>query len=281
MRNPLGMWFARAFKDTFSGLIRTAILAVLGFGIAFVVYVERLGWSAAMAEFEIWWISVCGAIGAVAVLFLWNIACAPYRIERDAHEATQRELEQLRQRDQQLSKPSLTLSFDPKVHKLIAENGKRAWLRVGVKNDGMKSVRDVSVKIAEIYGETDEATKELQKYIGLPLCITIDPSDGYRVPREKPQHVMTLHQAETALFDVVQLHVLPGNHHLMHAMYQRSVHAMKIEQGGGPPIEQKPSGVIPPRKYTIVLSAVGDDVEPEKQKFEFSADENSVYFHKV
>ena len=234
-----------------------------------------------MAEFQIWWISAFGSVGAVTILFLWNLACAPYRLERDAHEATQRKSEQLRQQVKQLSKPSLILSFDPKAHKLTGENGKRAWLRVEVTNDSMQSVRDVSVKIAKIYGATKSATKELEKYIGLPLCITIDPSEGYRIPMEKPQHLVTLHQTEAALFDVVQLCALPGNHHLLHAMYQRSFHAKQIEQSGGSPLEQKPSGTIPPGKYTIVLSVVGEGVQPKKEKFEFSADKYSVDFHKV
>lgn len=82
--------------DTFSGLVKPAVLGGLGFALAFAGYVIWLGWDEAMAEFQIWWISALGSLGAVMLLFLWNLACAPYRIERDAHNLTRAERDSLR-----------------------------------------------------------------------------------------------------------------------------------------------------------------------------------------
>lgn len=73
----------RAFSDTFTGLARPAFTGVIGFAITFGLYAEVFGWEVAKNEFQLWFFSVAGAVGSVGILFLYYLALAPFRIERD------------------------------------------------------------------------------------------------------------------------------------------------------------------------------------------------------
>lgn len=87
------MVLRRAWRDTIGGKVEAAILGIVGFAFAFGLYVQHLGWSKAMDEFQLWLISALGAAGSLFLLFVWNLACAPYRIERDKRLALETRLE--------------------------------------------------------------------------------------------------------------------------------------------------------------------------------------------
>lgn len=88
------MIFLRAFHDTFDGrAARTMFFIVSGAALSLAVVWFWLGPTEAMSEIPFIVAGLIGAIGPLLVLFLWNLACAPYRMERDAHNATKAELE--------------------------------------------------------------------------------------------------------------------------------------------------------------------------------------------
>ena len=85
----------RALSDTFSGqFVALAVLVVGGFlSLAYLFVIE----SPTVAAEEIPYVSgaIFGAFGALLLLFLWNLACAPYRIERDAYESCKDEMSRI------------------------------------------------------------------------------------------------------------------------------------------------------------------------------------------
>jgi len=84
------MILRRAIKDTLSGQIAAFFVLVAGAGISLMyLYIKE---SPKVAVEEIPYVAgaILGAIGSIPLLFLWNLACAPYRIERDSHDATRR-----------------------------------------------------------------------------------------------------------------------------------------------------------------------------------------------
>lgn len=88
----------RAINDTFKDLLQPAALSGGGFVLTFVGYILVLGWKSAVGELQAWMISAAGSIGPVLIYFFWNLACAPYRIERDAHRVTKSDLEEIRKK---------------------------------------------------------------------------------------------------------------------------------------------------------------------------------------
>lgn len=83
----------RAIQDTFENrFLRSLFLVVCGAVISFLVVRRLLGEKEAMLELPYIYAGIAGAVGPLGLLFLWNLACAPFRIERDAHEETKRKL---------------------------------------------------------------------------------------------------------------------------------------------------------------------------------------------
>jgi hypothetical protein len=80
----------RAILDTFSGKMRAGFLAILGAIFAFVFLWYWKGSTVAFDEIPFILTGIAGGIGALAVLFLWNLACAPYRIEKERHQQTKK-----------------------------------------------------------------------------------------------------------------------------------------------------------------------------------------------
>lgn len=80
----------RALFDTFSGqMVALGVLVIGGLlSLAYLFVIE----SPTVAAEEIPYVSgaIFGAFGALFLLFLWNLACAPYRIERDAYNETKK-----------------------------------------------------------------------------------------------------------------------------------------------------------------------------------------------
>ena len=86
------MILKRAIQDTFSGVVRPTVVACLGFVLAFGGYTKVLGWQAAVDELQLWLISAAGSVGAILLLFVVNLICAPFRNERDRHNETKAKL---------------------------------------------------------------------------------------------------------------------------------------------------------------------------------------------
>ncbi len=75
-----------------------AILAIFAIPIVgFAIHYWQSGWVAMSEEFQVWWVYGLQATGVVAIaLYLWNLACAPYRMERDGRIAAEADVLQLR-----------------------------------------------------------------------------------------------------------------------------------------------------------------------------------------
>ena len=81
-------YIRRAFSDTFKGQLSAIVVLVLGGALSLLyLYITE---SANVALEEIPYVSgaIFGAFGALFLLFLWNLACSPFRIERAAHRET-------------------------------------------------------------------------------------------------------------------------------------------------------------------------------------------------
>lgn len=82
--------FIRAIQDTRSHLKELAFTAVTGFAGLVVLYYWQ-GTNMALSEAPFYVVGLTGALIGVAILFLWNLAAAPYRIQRErADEAEQK-----------------------------------------------------------------------------------------------------------------------------------------------------------------------------------------------
>lgn len=85
----------RAIKDTVSHF-KAAFTGLAGAVISIVLFYLWEGREMAVDELPFVVTGICGAFGAVFLLFLFNLWQAPARIERDMHEKTKAELKQMR-----------------------------------------------------------------------------------------------------------------------------------------------------------------------------------------
>lgn len=88
-------YFKRALHDTLQGQARALFVLIVGgiIGLGYLWYDQ--GKPEAKAEVPYWEAAVFGSIGSLVLLFFWNLACSPYRLERDAHVKTRQELERI------------------------------------------------------------------------------------------------------------------------------------------------------------------------------------------
>lgn len=84
--------FRRAWLDTAERFIGGMVMALISAGFTFGLLHLQLGPQVAMGELQLWLYSAAGGVIGFTLLFLWNLACAPYRIERDAHATTKEQL---------------------------------------------------------------------------------------------------------------------------------------------------------------------------------------------
>lgn len=90
------MVFSKAFHDTFDGrAARTLFFIIVGSALSYGVVRLWLGPGEAMLEIPYIVAGVVGAVGPLTLLFLWNLACAPYRVEKEAHAQTKTYLSDL------------------------------------------------------------------------------------------------------------------------------------------------------------------------------------------
>lgn len=82
----------RAWNDTFQDGWRPSVLGLIAFAFTFSIIAQRNGWADAMSEFHLWAYSALGSAGALLLFFVWNLACAPYRVERDQRVLLEKEL---------------------------------------------------------------------------------------------------------------------------------------------------------------------------------------------
>lgn len=73
----------RALKSTFEKWLASLFVGGLGFICSIPIYWKWMGPQAAWDEAMIWLGSFGGALISIALLFLWNLACAPYCIEKE------------------------------------------------------------------------------------------------------------------------------------------------------------------------------------------------------
>ncbi|HBZ43427.1 MAG TPA: hypothetical protein DEO85_05065 [Maritimibacter sp.] len=89
------MWLKRAFKDTLNGQGQALFVLVVGgiIGLAFLYFTH--GRVMALEEVPYFWAAVAGALGALLLLFLWNLACTPYRIQKERADLAESEVVRL------------------------------------------------------------------------------------------------------------------------------------------------------------------------------------------
>jgi len=85
----------RALKDTCEGQAKALFVLVVGGGLALLYLYFAEGRHVAVEEVPYFWGAIFGAFGALALLFVWNLFCSPFRIERDAHLKTIAERDRL------------------------------------------------------------------------------------------------------------------------------------------------------------------------------------------
>lgn len=74
---------SRAISDTFSGQVTAIFTVIVGgvFGLMYLYWDQ--GRDEALAEVPFYEATIIGALGTLALLLLWNLFCAPFRIERE------------------------------------------------------------------------------------------------------------------------------------------------------------------------------------------------------
>ena len=102
----------RAFYDTLKSQL-TAVAMLLCGAILGLLYL-RVFEGEKVARDEIPYIEagIFGAVSALILLFIWNLICAPYRIERDAHNETKEKLLKASSGHQKLSLQDFISSRD-------------------------------------------------------------------------------------------------------------------------------------------------------------------------
>jgi hypothetical protein len=167
---------------------------------------------------------------------------------------------------------ALTILFDETQHCFRNDNNQCVY-RIAVRNTGTTTVKNVAAKITGITSAQEEQNDELQKFVGLKLCRSVNPFGACLHPDNPPDSSVILHPGEEAIFDFVGLCILPGNYSIYHANFFLNPQTSRLEQ--------RPSGAISPGHYTVTISAQGDDLQPEEQRFELSSSSRSMTFSPV
>jgi nucleoside 2-deoxyribosyltransferase len=167
----------------------------------------------------------------------------------------------------------LAIVFDETRHCYKESNNQGEVCRITVKNQGRTTVKNATVKIINIAAAQEEQQDDLRRLVDLKLCVSVNPFGAYFHPDHPPESSVILHPGDEVTFDFLRLSVLPGNHLICHSNF-----FLMHPQTQYLYWEQRPSGVIPPGKYTVTISAQGDDLDPEERQFAFSSSTESVIF---
>ena len=89
--------FSHAIHDTFDGRMLRSIFLISGGAIAsWLAVYFFLGGKEAVLELPFIYAGIIGAIAPLTLLFIWNLVCAPYRIEREGRLVAQSEVNKLK-----------------------------------------------------------------------------------------------------------------------------------------------------------------------------------------
>jgi len=167
----------------------------------------------------------------------------------------------------------LAILYDEEHHCFKEGNNQCAYYRVAVRNTGRMTVKNVAAKIVGITAAQAEQNDQLLKFVGLKLCRSQNPRGEYTHPDTPPESYAILHPGDEATFEFVRLCILPGNYSIHHSNFFLNRQTSRLDQ--------RPRGVIPPGRYTVTLSAQGDDLRAEEQQFELSSSRDAVIFRPV
>lgn len=93
----------RAIRDTFADKAETFVLSLLGMLIMLLSLLALEDKTVVLEEMPFVAAGLIGSFGALFLLFLWNLACAPYRIERDALKVAEGKLGDLEPSTEQIA----------------------------------------------------------------------------------------------------------------------------------------------------------------------------------
>lgn len=167
----------------------------------------------------------------------------------------------------------LTILFDETRHCYKEDNKQCAIYRISVRNEGTTTINNVGVKIRNMRGGQQSSDNDLRRFMGLRLCLSINPFGFYSHPDTLPDSASLLHPGDEATFDFLRLCILPGNFLICHSGFYRNLQTSRLNQ--------RPDGVLLPGKYAITVSAQGDNVGPVLDCFEVASTTTEVVFHRV
>jgi hypothetical protein len=167
----------------------------------------------------------------------------------------------------------LAILFDETRHCFKEDNNQCAVYRISVRNEGATTINNVAVKIVGLKADQQAPDEDLRRFMGLRLGVSINPFGLYSHPDTIPDSAVLLHPGDEVTFDFVRLCVLPGNFLLCHSHFFRRQQTFRLEQ--------RPRGVLQPRKYTITVSAQGDNLGPVLSAFKFTSTTAEVIFRRV
>lgn len=172
------------------------------------------------------------------------------------------------------SKPeALAILFDETRHCFKESNNQCEVYRIGVRNQGRTTVKNVAVKITSITASQEKQNDELRKFVGFKLCLSVNPFGEYSHPDNLPESSVILHPGDEATFDFMRLCIIPGNYRIFHSNFFLNPQTSRLDQ--------RPRGVLPPGEYTVAISVQGDDLNPIEKRFEVSSSSKSVTFRPV
>jgi hypothetical protein len=155
----------------------------------------------------------------------------------------------------------LAIHFDETRHCFKENNKQCAMYRISVQNEGATTISNVSAKIVSIKRDQHPPEDDLRRFDGLRLPLSVNPFGQYSHPDTIPNSSVTLNSSEDAVFDFVRLCTLPGNFLVCHSHYIPNPHTSRLDH--------RPDPVLPPCKYSIIVSAQGDNLGPILACFEF------------
>lgn len=167
---------------------------------------------------------------------------------------------------------ALTVIFDEPRHRFKEDNNQCEVHRIAVRNRDRTTIKNVVVKTTNIVAVEEEQKDELRKFVGLELCLSVNPF-GALSPRQSLGIFCDSLLWRRGNIRSPETVYCPRKHLICHCTFFLSPQTSYLEQ--------RPSGVISPGTYTITVSAQGADLDPEERQFEFSPPSKSVTFRPV
>jgi hypothetical protein len=183
---------------------------------------------------------------------MWNFFAAPSKL----FDEIQRQLADLHASSNDKD-PNLAIQFEPSRHVVMHESGGAGTFRVEAVNTSQKTISGVSIRIVSIAGDTEERTREYQKFVGLRLATTVDPTRETRGRDNMPADEVDLYPGGYQIYDLARL--TRSGVSLYHSNYERNKQTQNLDQ--------VPSGYIPAGRVEIGLMAVSRDVNSKIKRF--------------